>query len=64
MIKYSKANVTLTDTQFKKLKSAYKNEKGTTLRMSLEMFDGSDLAQKLLLTTRQASKANNALIRQ
>ena len=64
MIKYSKANVKLTDTQFKKLKSAYKNEKGTTLRMSLEMFDGSDLAHKLLLTTRQASKANNALIRQ
>ena len=41
MVKYSKVNVKLTETQAKKLKSAVKNKTGTTLRMSLKMFDGN-----------------------
>ena len=41
MVKYSKVNVKLTDTQLKKMKSAVKNKTGTTLRMSLKMFDGN-----------------------
>ena len=41
MVKYSKVNVKLTETQVKKLKSAVKNKTGTTLRMSLKMFDGN-----------------------
>ena len=41
MVKYSKVNVNLTDTQLKKMKSAVKNKTGTTLRMSLKMFDGN-----------------------
>ena len=48
MVKYSKVNVKLTDTQLKKLKTAIKNKTGTTLRMSLKMFDGSDLSHELL----------------
>ena len=41
MVKYSKVIVKLTDTQLKKMKSAVKNKTGTTLRMSLKMFDGN-----------------------
>ena len=36
MVKYSKVNVKLSDTQLKKLKTAVKNKTGTTLRMSLK----------------------------
>ena len=53
MVEYSKVNVKLSDTQLKKLKTAVKDKTGTTLRMSLKMFDGDDLPHELLLTTRQ-----------
>ena len=43
MVKYSKVNVSLTDTQLKKLKTAVRNNAGTTLRMYLKMFDGNYL---------------------
>ena len=46
-------NTKLTDTQVKKLKTAAKNKTGSTLRMSLKMFDGNDLPHELLLTRRQ-----------
>ena len=48
--------VKLSDTQLKKLKTAVKNKTGTTLRMSLKMFDGNDLPRELLETTRQNTK--------
>ena len=53
MIEYSKVNVKLSAAQLKKLKTAVKNKIGTTLRMSLKMFNGNDLLHELLLTTRQ-----------
>ena len=53
MVEYSKVNVKLSDTQLKKLKTAVKNKIGTTLRMSLKMFN---LPHELLLTTRQENK--------
>ena len=59
MVEYSKVNVRLSDTQLKKLKTTAKNKIGTTLRMSLKMFNGKDLPQKLLLTTRQKTKLRN-----
>ena len=37
-----------------------KNKTGTTLRMSLKMFDGNDLHLELLLTKRQKTKLRNA----
>ena len=49
-------NIKLSDTQLKKLKTAAKIETGTTMRISLKIFDGNDLPHELLLTTRQ--KAN------
>ena len=60
MVEYSKVNVKLSDTQLKKLKTAVKNKTGTTLRMSLKMFNGNDLPHELLLTTRQKTKLRNA----
>ena len=51
MVEYNKVIVKLTDAKLKKLKTAVKNKTGTTLRMSLKMFDGNDLPHELLLTT-------------
>ena len=60
MVEYSRANVELSDTQLRKLKTAVKNRTGTTLRTSLKMFGGNDLPHELLLTTRQRTKLRNA----
>ena len=60
MVEYSNVNVKLSDTQLKKLKTAVKDKTGTTLRMSLKMFNGKDLRQELSLTTRQKTKLRNA----
>ena len=60
MVEYSNVNVKLSDTQLKKLKTAVKDKTGTTLRMSLKMFNGKDLPHELLLTTRQKTKLRNA----
>ena len=53
-------NIKLTDIQLEKLKTAVKNNTGTTLRKSLRMFDGNDLSHELLLTTKQKTKLRNA----
>ena len=58
MVKYSKVNVKLSDTQLKK--PAVKDKTGITLRISLKMFDGNNLPHELLLTTRQKTKLRNA----
>ena len=60
MVEYSKVNVTLSDAQLKKLKTAVKKKTGTTLRVSLKMLDGNALPHELLLTTRQKTKLRNA----
>ena len=60
MVEYSKVNVKLSDGQLKKLKTAVKDKTGTTLRISLKMFNGNDLPHELLLTTRQKTKLRNA----
>ena len=59
MVEYSKVNVKLSDTQLKKLKTAAKDKTGTTLRMSLKMFNRKDLPHELLLKTRQKTKLRN-----
>ena len=60
MVEYSKVNVKLSDNQLKKLKTTVKDQTGATLRMSLKMFDRSDLPHQLLLTRRQKTKLRNA----
>ena len=42
MVEYSKVKVKLTDTQIKKLKTAVKNNAGTTLKISLQMLNGNN----------------------
>ena len=56
MVEYTKVNVKLSNTQIKKLKDAVKNNTGTTLRISLKMFNGNELPHELLLTTRKKNK--------
>ena len=61
MVEYSsKVNVKLLDTQLQKLKTAVKDNVGTTLRMNLKMLNGNDLPHELLLTERQKAKLRNA----
>ena len=56
MVEYNKVNVKSLDTQLKKIKTAVKNKTGTTLRINLKMFNGNNLPNELLLTTRQKQK--------
>ena len=56
MVEDSKVNVTLPDSQLNKLKTAVKDQTGTTLRMNIKMFNGNNLPHDLLLTTRQKTK--------
>ena len=60
MVEYNKVNLKLSGTQLKKLKNAVKNKTGTTLRISLKMFNGNNLTHELLLTTRQETEIRNA----
>ena len=60
MVEYSKVNVKLPDTQLKKLKTTFHDKTGTTVRMSLKMFDGNDLPHELLFTTKRKTKLRNA----
>ena len=60
MVEYNKLNVKLSDTQLKKIKTTVKNKTGTTLRISLKMFNGNNLPRELLLTARQKTKVRNA----
>ena len=60
MVKYTKVNVKLSDSQLKKPKDAVSNNTGTTFRISLKMFNGNNLPHELLLTTRQETKIRNA----
>ena len=46
-------NIKLSNGQLKKLKDAVSNNTGTTLRISLKMFNEKNLPHELLLTTRQ-----------
>ena len=60
MVEYTKVNVKLSDSQIKKLKDAVKDNTGTTLRISLKMFNGDNLRHELLLTTREKTKIRNS----
>ena len=55
------ANVKLSDTQLKTLKTAIKDKAETTLRISFKMFAGNDLPHELLLTTKHKIKLRNAI---
>ena len=61
MVEYNNVYVKLIDTYLQKLKTTVKNKAGTTMRMSLKMFDGNDLPHELLLTRTQQSKAKKCI---
>ena len=52
MVEYNKINVKLSNLQLSKLKTAVKNNEGTTLRISSEMFNSDNLHRELFLTQR------------
>ena len=59
MVECSKVNPNLSDKKLKKLKTVVRYNTGSTLRMSLKIFDWNDLPHELLLTRRQKSKLRN-----
>ena len=61
MVEYNTVNVKLSNLQLNKLKSAVKNELGTTLRTNARMFNGNNLPHELFLTQRQTTKLRNAI---
>ena len=61
MVEYNTVNVKLSSSQLNKLKTAVKNNEGTTLRISARMFNSDNLLHELLLTTRQTNKLRNAI---
>ena len=60
MVEYNKVNVKSSNSQLYELKTAAKNETRVTLRMNIKMFNGNNLRQELLLTTRPKTKLRNA----
>ena len=61
MVEYNTVNAKLSNSQLNKLKTAVKNNQGTTLRISARMFNSDNLLHELLLTTRQTTKLRNAI---
>ena len=60
MVEYIKVNVKPSNTQLKKFKSDVNTKTGTTLRISLKMFNGNNLPHELLLTARHVINNNNS----
>ena len=60
MVEYNKVNVKLSHSKLNKRKTEVKNQTGTTLRMSIKMFNDSNLPHELLIPTRQKTKLRNA----
>ena len=56
MVEYNKIDLHLTDSQLKKIQNAAKNDNGTTVRLSNENFNKSNLIHELYLTERQMKK--------
>ena len=59
MAGYNKVNVKLSDLELNKLKSAVKDQTGTTLRMNIKMSEGNNIPHELLLTTRRKTRPRN-----
>ena len=61
MVEYNTVNAKQSNSQLNKLKTAVKDNEGTTLRISAKMFDSDNLPHELLLTTRQTTRLRNAI---
>ena len=60
MVEHNTVNAKLSNSKLNNLKSAVKNNEGTTLKISAKMFNLDNLLNELLLTTRQTTKLRNA----
>ena len=60
MVEYTKVNGKLSNSQLKTLKDNVSNNTGTTLTISLKMFNSNHLPHELLRTTKQKTKIRNA----
>ena len=60
MTNYRAARVKLTNTKLNKLKSATKNNTGSTLRINKKNFQDVESSHELFLTKRQKTKIRNA----
>ena len=63
MASYEEARVKVTNTQLNKLRSAEKNNTGTTLRITKKNFQDEELPHELFLTTRQKTEIRNAFVK-
>ena len=59
MVEHNTVNAKISNSQLNKLKSAVKNNQGTTLRMNAIMVNGNNLPHELFLTQRQITKLIN-----
>ena len=59
IVEYNKINGKLSNLQVSKLKTAVKNNEGTTLSINSKMFNSQDLTYELFLTQRQITKLKN-----
>ena len=56
MVEYDKINAKLSNMQLSKLKTAVKNNEGTTLRINSKNFNSDNLPHELFLTQRQITR--------
>ena len=61
MVDYSKVNLKLLSLQLSKLKSAVKNNNGTTLRIGNKNLNKDELLHELYLTQRQITNLRNKI---
>ena len=61
MVEYNKINAKLSNLQLSKLRTAVKNNEGTTLKINSKTFNSDNLSHELLLTQRQITKLRNSI---
>ena len=61
MVAYNKIDTKLSDLRLSKLKTAVKNNEGTTLRISNKNFNKDELPHELFLTQQQITKLRNKI---
>ena len=61
MVEYNTINTKLSNLQLRKLKTAVKNNEGTTLKISNKNFNKEELPHELFLTQKQVTKLRNKI---
>ena len=61
MVEYNIINAKLSNLQLSKLKTAVKNNEGTTLRLGAKNFNKEELPHELFLTQQQTTKLRSSI---